>query len=100
MLNAIMVEHFIHVESNPPPCRVVHECRYRSSGRLLTVRSHAGPGADRITATFFMVLGISAPFNSRASVRADGVEFLIQLFLVIFFESAAVHDLVHVIDRC
>jgi hypothetical protein len=95
-----MVEHFIHVDFNPPPCRVVHECRYRSSGRLLTARSHAGPGADCITATFFMVLGISAPFDSHASVRADGVEFLIQLFLVVFFESAAVYDLVHVIDRC
>jgi hypothetical protein len=61
-----MVEHFIHVESNPPPCRVVHEWRYRSSGRLLTVRSHAGAARDCITATFSMVLGISAPFNSLA----------------------------------
>ena len=99
MLVAIMVEHFIHVESNPPPCRVVHECRYRASGRLLAVRSREGAGHDCITATFFMVLTISAPFNSHALVRADGVEFLTQLLLVIFFECAAVHNLVHVIDH-
>jgi hypothetical protein len=58
MLDAIMVEHFIHVESNPPPRRVVHEWRYRSSGRLFTVRSHEGVGPDCIAATFFMVLGV------------------------------------------
>jgi len=77
MLVATMVEHCIHVESNPAPCRFVHECRYCTSGHLLAVRSHKGAGRECIAAILFMVLAISTPFNRHVLVRAEGVEFLI-----------------------
>jgi hypothetical protein len=77
MLVAIMVEHFIHLESNPAPCRVVHECRYCTSGDLLTARSRGGAGLDRIAAAFAIVSAILGPFNQRGLVRAESVEFLI-----------------------
>jgi hypothetical protein len=63
MLVAIMVEHFIQVESNPLRFRVVHECRYRTSGSLLTVWSYEEASCDCIAAIVSMVLAISAPFN-------------------------------------
>jgi AhpD family alkylhydroperoxidase len=77
MLVAIMVEHFIHVESNPPPCRVVHECRYCTSGHLLTARARGGTSRDCIAAAFFIVSAILGPFNQRVLVGAESVEFLI-----------------------
>jgi hypothetical protein len=77
MLVAIIVEHFIHVESNPPPGRVVHECRYCTPGCPLTVRSHEDGDSDCMTAASFMTLATSAPSNRHILVRADGVELVI-----------------------
>jgi hypothetical protein len=63
MLVATMVEHFLHVESDPPPGRPVQECRYCLPDWLLTVWLHDGAGHDWTAATFLRILAIWAPFK-------------------------------------